>query len=118
MSYRILLVDDDDAARTSLHSLVLASLPGTEREPVNVSSNTVRPTRTAPGCQVTEARPSSVWTLPAIPRRTVCLSIDAGGSGAATTTPVTAAVADVEPPAPVAVTMSESVQPMSSGVSV
>lgn len=30
MPYSVLLVDDDDAARTSLHSLVLASLPEAE----------------------------------------------------------------------------------------
>ncbi len=30
MSYRLLVVDDDDAARTSLHSLMLAALPEAE----------------------------------------------------------------------------------------
>ena len=53
-----------------------------------------------------------------MPRRTVWVPIETGGSGAATTTPVVAAIADVEPPLPVAVTTSESVVPMSSGVSV
>jgi two-component system nitrogen regulation response regulator NtrX len=36
MPYRLLVVDDDDAARTSLHSLVLATLPETE---IDVAAN-------------------------------------------------------------------------------
>jgi len=94
------------------------SVPGSESVPANVPSETVFPTGTAPGCQVTIARPSSVWRLPATPRRTVCDPVETGGRGAATTTPVGTVVTDVEPPAPVAVTTSESVVPMSSGVSV
>ena len=81
-------------------------------------SETVLPTGTAPGCHVTVARPSAVWRLPAMPRRTVWVPIETGGSGAATTTSVAAVVADAAPPVPVAVTTSESVEPMSSGVSV
>src|SRR5205085_9236186 len=94
------------------------SLPGTLSAPSNVPSETVNPTRTAPGCQVTLARPSSVWMLPAMPRRTVCEPVETAGSGAATTTRVAGAVAEPAPPAPVAVTTSESVEPMSSGVTV
>jgi hypothetical protein len=44
--------------------------------------------------------------------------METGGSGAATTTSVAAVVADDAPPLPVAVTTSESVEPMSSGVRV
>jgi hypothetical protein len=44
--------------------------------------------------------------------------IETGGSGAATTTPVGSVVADVDPPLAVAVTTSERVEPMSSGVRV
>src|SRR5689334_4073197 len=94
------------------------SLPGTVSALVKALRYTVLPTGTAPGCQVTVARPSSVWTLPAMPRRTVCIPIETGGSGAATMTSVVSAVADVEPPFPIAVTTSERVVPMSSGVSV
>ena len=94
------------------------SLPGTERLPEKSVSETVFPTGTAPGCQVTVARPSSVWRLPAMPRRTVWVPIETGGSGAATTTPVVEAVAEAAPPLPVAVTTSESVEPMSSGINV
>ena len=94
------------------------SLPGTAREPLKAVSETVFPTGTAPGCQVTVARPSSAWRLPAMPRRTVCVPIETGGSGAATTMSVAEVVADAAPPLPVAVTTSESVAPMSSGVSV
>src|SRR3954451_21282835 len=94
------------------------SLPGTARVPSKETSETVFPTGTAPGCQVTVARPSAVRRLPAIPRRTVWVPIETGGSGAATTTSVIAVVADAAPPLPVAVTTSESVEPMSSGVSV
>ena len=93
-------------------------MPGTVSAPLKVVSETVLPTGTAPGCQVTVARPSSVWRFPAMPRRTVCVPIETGGSGAETTTPVVPVVADAEPPVPVAVTTSERVEPMSSGVSV
>src|SRR6476646_10956646 len=78
-------------------------LPGTVREPRKVPSETTRPAGMVPGCHVTVARPSVVWRFPAIPRRTVWVPIETAGSGAATTTPVVAAVADVEPPAPVPV---------------
>lgn len=53
-----------------------------------------------------------------MPRRTVCVPIETGGSGAATTMSVAAASAEAAPPLPVAVTTSERVEPMSSGVSV
>ena len=69
-------------------------------------------------CHVTVARPSSVWRFPATPRRTVCVPTETGGSGAATTIPVAKVVAEAEPPALVAVTTSERVEPMSSGVRV
>src|SRR5437868_14930645 len=94
------------------------SLPGTARAPAKAVSETVLPTGTAPGCHVTVARPSSVWRFPATPRRTVCVPTETGGSGAATTTPVAKVVAEAEPPALVAVTTSERVEPMSSGVRV
>ena len=94
------------------------SLPGTVSAPLKTSRWTVRPAWIAPGCQITVARPSAVWRLPAMPRRTVCVPVETAGSGAATTTPVVSAVAEAEPPLPVAVTTSESVAPMSSGVSV
>ena len=94
------------------------SLPGTARAPAKAVSETVLPTGTAPGCHVTVARPSSVRRLPAMPRRTVWVPIETGGSGAATTTSVVPVVADAAPPWPVAVTTSERVEPMSSGVSV
>src|SRR2546423_11546957 len=80
------------------------SLPGTVRVPLKGESRAVRPTGTAPGCQVTVARPSTVSRFPATPRVTVCVAIETGGSGAATTIPVAAVVAEAEPPAPVAVT--------------
>ena len=70
------------------------SLPGTARVPSKAVSETVLPTGTAPGCQVTVARPSSVWRLPAMPRRTVCVPVETGGSGAETTMSVAVAVAD------------------------
>src|SRR3954451_7181312 len=94
------------------------SLPGTARAPAKAVSETVLPTGTAPGCHVTVARPSSVRRLPAMPRRTVWVPIETGGSGAATTTSVVAGVADAAPPGRGGVTTSERVEPMSSGVSV
>src|SRR5690242_12973235 len=94
------------------------SLPGTATAPLKLVSETVLPTGTAPGCHVTVARPSAVRRLPATPRRTVWLPVEAGGRGATTTRSVVAVVAEAEPPLPVAVTTSERVEPMSSGVSV
>ena len=55
------------------------------------------------------------------PARPCCAAADpvtAGGTGASAITSVVGAVADWEPPLPVAVTISDSVEPMSSGVSV
>src|SRR5579862_7187114 len=82
------------------------------------ASVTVDPVATAPGCHVTVARPSVVTTAPATPGCAVSDPATAGGIGAATIAEEVGAVADCEPPLPVAVTTSESVEPMSSGVSV
>src|SRR4051812_43991030 len=91
------------------------SLPGTARAPAKAVSETVLPTGTAPGCHVTVARPSSVRRLPAMPRRTVWVPIETGGSGAATTTSGVAGGADAAPPRPGAVTTSERGGAMASG---
>ena len=82
------------------------------------ASDTVEATGTAPGCQVTVARASSVTTAPARPCCAAADPVTAGGTGASATTAVVGALADCEPPFPVAVTTSDSVAPMSSGVSV
>src|SRR5213075_908644 len=77
---------------------------------------TLRPTGTAPGCQVATARPPMVPTFPATPLTTVWEPIERAGSGAGATVSVLAAGAEAEPPAPEAVTTTASVEPRSSGV--
>ena len=62
--------------------------------------------------------PSSDETAPATPACAAAEPGVAAGTGAAATTPVTTGAAAVEPPLPVAVTTSEIVAPMSSGVRV
>src|SRR4051812_50068231 len=91
------------------------SLPGTARAPAKAVSETVLPTGTAPGCHVTVARPSSVRRLPAMPRHTVWVPIETGGSGAATTPPVGAGGAEPRAPLAVAVTPSGRAGPMAPG---
>ena len=80
------------------------------------ASETVEPIGTAPGCHVTVAVPSGDETAPASPACATAEPGTAGGTGAAATTGVAAVGADVAPPLPVAVTTSETVEPMSSGV--
>src|SRR5258708_684718 len=84
----------------------------------DVLSETVDPNGIAPGCHVTVACPSVVTTAPASAGCATAAPTTAAGTGAAATGAVVVAVADVEPPLPVAVTTSEIVAPMSPGVSV
>ena len=81
-------------------------------------SETVEPNGIAPGCHVTVACPSAETTAPASAGCATAEPGTAAGTGAATTGAVVVAVAEVEPPLPVAVTTSEIVEPMSPGVSV
>src|SRR5205807_726982 len=60
---------------------------------------------------------SSVTTAPARPCCATSVAVTAAGTGAGATGALVGAVADCEPPFPVAVTTSESVKPMSPGVS-
>jgi len=82
------------------------------------TSVTVEPSGTAPGCHVTCARPSVVTTAPACPAAAASVPGTAAGTGAGATRPVGAVAAACEPPALVAVTTSDTVAPMSPGVSV
>ena len=81
-------------------------------------STTEAPSGTAPGCHVTVARLSVVATAPAWPATALSEPTTAGGTGALATSPDAGVVAVCEPPAPVAVTTSDTVVPMSPGVSV
>src|SRR5579864_6659975 len=82
------------------------------------ASVTVAPSGTAPGCHVTVARASGVATAPAWPGCAASEPETAAGTGAGPITALGAAVAACEPPGPVALTTSATVDPMSPGVSV
>src|SRR5579864_1102828 len=84
----------------------------------DVARETVDPNGIAPGCHVTVAAPSGVTTAPASAGCATAEPGTAAGTGAATIGAVVTAVAEVEPPFPVAVTTSEMVTPISPGVSV
>ena len=71
---------------------------------------------TVPGCQVATATPVAVVTAPACPASATVVPTAGVGTGAAVTTAVGAEVAEPAPPAPIAVTVSEIVEPMSPGV--
>src|SRR5690348_1805581 len=70
-----------------------------------------------PGCQTSVAAPSAVDTAPATPCDTTAGLGTAAGTGAAVTAVGTTAVAEAEPPLPVAVTTVATYAPMSAALS-